>query len=269
MNSIEHLTAIRTEELMKVLPFINGCKSILEIGAGTGHQSRELNARGFSVSAIEYAHPGFQRLKENQVWPVSDYDGHTLPFEDDSFDCIFSSNVLEHVPHLSAFQMEIHRTLKADGLAIHLMPSGAWRTWTTITHPPFVLRRLLTKFPLRKKNGICTSPQVDESSIEPTACPVKLSHRQTMWEKLRWYLLPERHGECGNFFTETYYFSRHRWVRFFQDHNWEVLEARPAGLFYTGCSLLGQQVSIPVRTKMAVLLGSACNIFVLRKASHA
>jgi SAM-dependent methyltransferase len=68
------------------------------------------------------------------VWPVTDYDGRQIPFEDGTFDVVFSSNVLEHVPHVVEFQKEIHRVLKPDGVVVHVLPSSSWRVWTSMTH---------------------------------------------------------------------------------------------------------------------------------------
>lgn len=66
------------------------------------------------------------------------YDGKRIPFRDNAFDLVFSSNVLEHIPHIVAFQAEIRRVLKKEGCVIHILPSGSWRAWTNVSH---VLRR--------------------------------------------------------------------------------------------------------------------------------
>lgn len=43
------------------------------------------------------------------------YDGHTLPFPDNHFDSIFSSEVFEHVFNLPEIIRELHRVLKPGG----------------------------------------------------------------------------------------------------------------------------------------------------------
>ena len=65
---------------------------------------------------------------------MQDYDGFTIPFDDNYFDIVFSSNVLEHIPHVVEFQKELHRVLKPSGKAVHLLPSSRWRLYTNITH---------------------------------------------------------------------------------------------------------------------------------------
>lgn len=44
------------------------------------------------------------------------YDGNYLPFEDESFDWVFSSEVFEHVFNLDEILSELKRVLKNDGL---------------------------------------------------------------------------------------------------------------------------------------------------------
>jgi SAM-dependent methyltransferase len=104
---------------------------ILEIGAGTGWQAKVLASQGYDVSAIDVPYSNY---RENRIWPVIDYDGKNIPFKDNTFDIVFSSNVLEHILHIYEFQKEIHRVLKPSTWAIHVLPSGSWRFWTNITH---------------------------------------------------------------------------------------------------------------------------------------
>ena len=128
----EHLEALRLRELEIVGTVLPPRGRLLEIGAGSGWQSRELARRGYSVSAIDIPQSNFAG---ERIWSVADYDGERIPFEDASFDIIFSSNVLEHVPHVRALQREIRRVLHDDGVVVHVVPSASWRVWTNVTHP--------------------------------------------------------------------------------------------------------------------------------------
>lgn len=129
-ESLQHLESIRRYELDFALRFFPPSGRILEIGAGTGWQAQTLQALGFDVEAIDLSSSNY---KEHRVFPVVDYDGHRIPFGDDSFDVVFSSNVLEHIPHVEEFQREIHRVLKPGGVAVHIVPSSTWRFWSNIT----------------------------------------------------------------------------------------------------------------------------------------
>lgn len=50
------------------------------------------------------------------------YDGKIIPFDDQSFDSCFSSEVFEHVFELELSIREIHRVLKPGGLGLFVVP---------------------------------------------------------------------------------------------------------------------------------------------------
>jgi len=50
------------------------------------------------------------------------YNGETLPFENEAFDIVFSSEVLEHVPNLHKSLAEIKRVVKDNGLILMTLP---------------------------------------------------------------------------------------------------------------------------------------------------
>jgi len=129
-QSLVHLESIRHYELDIALDFLPTEGNLLEIGAGTGWQAQALQDHGYDVEGIDIAS---SNLKNNRIWAVTDYDGKTIPFEDNTFDIVFSSNVLEHIPHIYEFQKEIHRVLKPGGIVIHILPSSYWRFWSNIT----------------------------------------------------------------------------------------------------------------------------------------
>jgi 2-polyprenyl-3-methyl-5-hydroxy-6-metoxy-1,4-benzoquinol methylase len=214
-QSREHLEGLRKREVELLRASLPPGGRLLEIGAGSGWQSRALASMGYEVSAIDIAASNYA---DQRIWPVADYDGQRIPFGDSQFDIVFSSNVLEHIPHVQAFQADILRVLIVGGVAVHAVPSSAWRFWTNVTHP------------------------------------------------LRYWTPPFRHGEhASNAVSEIYYFSRGWWTRLFADTGWEVVQARPGGIFYTGCSVFDHHLSLQSRERLAPILGSACSIFVLRK----
>lgn len=50
------------------------------------------------------------------------YDGRNLPFPEDSFEGVISTQVLEHVPDPHVFLAEIHRVIKSEGRLIISLP---------------------------------------------------------------------------------------------------------------------------------------------------
>jgi len=65
---------------------------------------------------------------ENESHPVGNsvidvfYDGSTLPFQDNSFDSILCTEVLEHIPNLDKILKELHRVLKQNGKILISVP---------------------------------------------------------------------------------------------------------------------------------------------------
>lgn len=129
-SKANHLAKIREFEILSVLKDIEKGSTVLEIGAGAGWQSKILAENGLNVYAIDLKTTNY---KEQQIYPVMEYDGYKIPFEDKKFDVVFSSNVLEHILHLEDFSLEMQRVLKDEGKCIHLLPSSQWRVWTILT----------------------------------------------------------------------------------------------------------------------------------------
>jgi SAM-dependent methyltransferase len=244
-SSLDHLERLRCEELLHILPHLPPRGAILEIGAGMGWQARALSQRGFSVTAIDV--PGSSNAIQ-RVHAVTEYDGFNLPFPDHHFDVVFSSNVLEHIPHLEAFQAEIKRVLSPGGMAIHILPSGCWRFWTTLAYYPYLIKRIWNN----SFSGGTTAGASDrgESKSQP----------RRFWQRL----FPPRHGERGNFLSEIFWLSRWQWRRHFRKTGWKVEAYYPGRLFYTGYEILNLKMSLRVRRKLSHTLGSACHIFCLR-----
>jgi SAM-dependent methyltransferase len=247
----DFLRRIREYELERILALVPSRSSILEIGAGAGWQARALSESGHRVEAIDIAESSYV---PDRVWPVRDYDGANIPFPDEQFDVVFSSNVLEHIPHVDSFQKEIQRVLKPGGIAVHCLPTPTWRLWTTLAHYVAVPLRVLGRL-----TGGDAGPAVP--SDRRAATPA--THRPI--DLVRMALAADRHGERGNVITETWWFSRHRWLSLFRASGWAVRAHYPTWLFYTGYLLSGPMLDVPARHRLSRILGSSCRIYVLEK----
>lgn len=241
-NRTSTLRLYREYELAKIAEQIRPASRILEIGAGSGWQAALLTARGHHVEALDIT--GSQQISM-KVYPVRVYDGYRLPYADNSFDIVFSSNVLEHIRHLNDFEREMFRVLKSDGAAIHVLPTSSWRVWTSATHCLYVLRSALGMLRQKSSNINGSQPRM-----------------RVPWIYVLW---PNRHGEQGNSLSEIYRFSRRAWLRHFRRTGWIVETSFRTGIFYTGNQILHRHVSLPVREGLARLMGSATQVFVLRK----
>ena len=68
---------------------------------------------------IDFENPGHPHINEQiDVF----YDGKKIPFSDEYFDSVFSSEVFEHVFNLDEILKEINRVMKPDGLMLITCP---------------------------------------------------------------------------------------------------------------------------------------------------
>jgi ubiquinone/menaquinone biosynthesis C-methylase UbiE len=95
-------------------------KCVLEIGCGSGIDSAEFARNDAKIVSTDLTHAGVELthnlLKENSL-PASviQCDAKNLPFEGETFDCVYSFGVLHHFPEIDAALTEIHRVLKPGG----------------------------------------------------------------------------------------------------------------------------------------------------------
>ena len=226
---------------------------VLELGAGSGWQARELNRKGYQVKAIDLADSDYA---DKRVWPVIDYDGENIPFSESSFDVVFSSNVLEHVENYPQINREILRVLNPDGLVIHVVPSATWRFWSIISHYISLLKISVMFFWSNVKR------KTEKTGSE--AVSVKRSGRDLI-ELIRKALFPARHGIAGNTLTEIYWFSARRWEKLFENSGWCIRTSFQNHLFYTGRLVMGNVFPLAFRKILSIILGSSCHVFVLNR----
>ncbi|HAF96161.1 MAG: hypothetical protein A2021_07390 [Elusimicrobia bacterium GWF2_52_66] len=251
------LREIREKEISLMLPHFPAGGKVLEIGAGTGCQALALKRAGFDVSAIDIASSGaiFER-----VYPVTEYDGKNIPFPDGTFDAVFSSNTLEHISALEEFQTEILRVLKPGALAIHALPTPAWRLWVTALHPVWVAARLVSMAAGLLRPGRGPAEPAVNSSLAGTGRGEKGGGA-----RLRNVFCIRRHGERGNYITEMFYFSRRWWVELFKKTGWIVERDFANRMFYTGHMFLCARLGWKTRLALSAVFGSAARIYILRK----
>jgi len=100
-------------EVCRGLTFTN----VLEVGAGDGSILKFLSDQNFApeYQAVEISASGVDYIKSRDIKnlkAVQVFDGYKLPFDEDSFDLIILSHVLEHVEHERLLLREIKRVAK-------------------------------------------------------------------------------------------------------------------------------------------------------------
>lgn len=239
----------RHAEFQQICSHIKPGSQILELGGETGFQASLLTAAGHTVNSLDVE----SKPETGLYHPVQIYGGLTIPFADRTFDAVFSSHVLEHVPHLPVLLREIHRVLKPGGVSVHVLPSSVWRFWTSFTHYPYLVQRLLGT---RQKPLSGTQAYSVGDTVQ----------RRGLRQSLLRALLSGPHGVSGNEFVELWRFSGKAWRKTFQAAGFEVISMRGSGLLYSGYELF-PQLGIERRRQLSQILGSSSHVVLTRPAS--
>lgn len=89
--------------------------SVLEVGCGTGAVLKKLSADGLGSQFVGIEIGDSARTRTNQngnesrSLEIHGYDGKHIPYEDESFDLVYATHVLEHVTDERGFLHELRR----------------------------------------------------------------------------------------------------------------------------------------------------------------
>jgi SAM-dependent methyltransferase len=116
---------------------------VLDIGCCTGNALKMFNKRGnldlYGIDLRDERSEGF-------VFKACDLEREKIPFDDNTFDVVYSKSVLEHVKNTDNFVSESLRVLKPGGKFIGMCPD--WHSqfrnyWDDYTHvKPFTRKGL-------------------------------------------------------------------------------------------------------------------------------
>lgn len=110
-----------------ILLWARGHERILDVGCGSSVIIQSLN----NAIGLDLLFPKLRFLRRYGI-DLAQGSAFALPFKDDSFDCLISSEVIEHMPFDDALFTEMRRVLKADGTLIIGTPDYATLGWRMI-----------------------------------------------------------------------------------------------------------------------------------------
>lgn len=132
------------KDVKKHLPAYKG--NILDIGCGQSPYKFLLNEKGtkyFGIDIIEATEFGYNNPD------ITSFDGKNIPFEDDKFDAVICTEVLEHVQDFQYLIDEIHRTTKKNADIIVTIPWSAryhYIPYDYFRYTPSSLKTMFSKF---------------------------------------------------------------------------------------------------------------------------
>ena len=102
--------------------------SLLDIGCGTGDMLKAFNAKGFNCCGTDIA-PSSEKHLNGIPFKSADLLNENLPYDDGSFDFIFSKSVIEHLSDPVRLLKESYRVLKKGGVGVIMCPSWIHTSW--------------------------------------------------------------------------------------------------------------------------------------------
>lgn len=126
-------------------------QKILDFGCGRGEFSNGFAKCGLDVFAVDQTDCVSQHYPEIQFKPCDLID-EGFPFEDNTFDFVYSKSVIEHFYYPEKVMKEIYRVLKPGGVVVTLTPD--WEIIYKMFYEDFTHRTPFTLTSLRDINLI-------------------------------------------------------------------------------------------------------------------
>jgi SAM-dependent methyltransferase len=211
---------IREKEIEFINDLFDNCKhkSLLELGCGDGFQSKLLKKYFNTIISTDLNEKrmNFELIKLGISMEVNDAELVGQNYPKDSFDFIFSSNMLEHLPNYYKCLKGIKHILKNDGIAIIILPNTLWRLSAIIFHYPFKIK-VFFKIIFEKK----------KLKEKPSGNNLKISKKS---HRILNLLFPKAHGAYSNSIIELYEFSIYKWKKVFLNAGFQIVEIRKGPL---------------------------------------
>ncbi len=127
--------------LFEAFNFKKGMK-MLEPGCGRGEFLSNFQKLGLEVTGIDISEEAKEFPHSFEV-KICDVENEKLPFEENSFDIIYSKSFIEHLYYPERYLTEAYRVLKPGGILLTLVPDweSAYKTYfDDFTHrTPFTI----------------------------------------------------------------------------------------------------------------------------------
>lgn len=139
---LQILTIFR--DVKKELPDFKG--NVLDIGCGQSPYNFLLNESQTKYYGIDIVDADKFDYNNSKITP---FNGEDIPFENDKFDAIICTEVMEHVANFQKLTDEIYRVMKKGGRGIVTIPWSAryhYIPWDYFRYTPSSLKTMFSKF---------------------------------------------------------------------------------------------------------------------------
>ncbi len=120
MSEYEHLAQCKIQLLSAYGFELKKDMKILDFGCGKGGLVNAFNKLGYDAYGCDF--DDIDTIDADHYKKI-ELDPYHLPYEDNSFDFVYSTSVFEHVMNKEESLKEIYRVLKPGGFTLHSLPS--------------------------------------------------------------------------------------------------------------------------------------------------
>jgi len=189
-------------------------KTVLEIGAGVGTDLRQFAKSGarvigtdLTLNSVKITKKGFELFNLKGLFGIA--DAEDLPFEDKSFDLVYSCGVLHHTVNTQKAIDEVYRVLKPKGEAIIMLYNK--RSWN------YYINVLLFRGLILGKRFGRTKQKLINLSTDGEDCPLSKVYTKKQITnmfgkfkriKIKIRYLPRRYFPLLNMFIPTSTFDK-------------------------------------------------------------
>jgi 2-polyprenyl-3-methyl-5-hydroxy-6-metoxy-1,4-benzoquinol methylase len=171
------------------LPYVAG-KEVLEVGCNWGYGSHLLAQQARHIVGLdvnrEFVNYGAARFARNNLRLLVHDVNHPFPLSDESFDVVFSSELIEHIANYVGCIREMQRVLRPDGTLILKTPNLAYAPrWHALNPYHLKVFRLKELEELLKSyfnevqiRGFCEHPRHSVKRIENSFDPFMIPFEQ-------------------------------------------------------------------------------------------
>jgi ubiquinone/menaquinone biosynthesis C-methylase UbiE len=118
-------------ELKAVSSELSECRTIIDVGVGTGRFAKPLSDLGFEIVGIDISRKMMLKARQKGVQNLILADAHNIPFKDESFDASIIIHVLHLIPDWLNVVREMGRVTKNKVAALL---RNRQREWNNASH---------------------------------------------------------------------------------------------------------------------------------------
>lgn len=204
----------------------------LELGAGSGFQSRKLIAYAEHLVSTDFNPERLKRVPiEGVEYRTLDAEKTGEAFSPRSFDLVFSSNLFEHLPEPAAALGGIRTVLAKGGVVILIMPNALWKAFSLLGFYPYMFALMLRALRGGRMKALWTKYVLRKTPAREEKGPgnnLKSEKHDAAGAGIFW---PTPHGAYRSHFEEFVQYRRKRWLGAFTRAGFETITVRKGPVF--------------------------------------